>query len=185
MDNDSVPAFDYPNWPYAPRQGIQSEGNQKYMTKSLFVETCPNNVIHRALYVLGEHELYIPDQGQWLPSAWLIYIYAKDEYDAMRKLVGNPHQWETLKNSPWFGKWLEQWEAERQMLVASQIKSELRAIISSGKGGAVSAAKELANLEGVSKPVGRPKKDIQPARSSEEEVEEDAARLKLVSGSPS
>jgi hypothetical protein len=183
FDPDTLPEFDYENWPYAPRCGFQSEGNQKYLTKSLFVETCPNHQLHYARYMLQEHELWLPERNCWVPSGWLIFINARDEYDAMRKICGNPHQWEALKSAAWFQRHLEQWEAERKMLVASQIKTKLMKILESGKGGATSAAKQLADMEGITKAVGRPAKGkIQPASVDEQErdLDEAAKRIGLV-----
>lgn len=179
------PYFDYANWPHSPRTGYQDPRNNKYLTRSLFVETCHNSQIHKARYMLGEHDLYIPAREEWLPSAWLIYIHAEDEYDAMRKLVGNPHQWETLKNTDWFPRWLDQWEAERKMFVASKLRTNLQGIINRGEGGATSAAKlimQLDDLQTAPARRGRPKKESIDPGPGEDEVAKDAARLKLVGG---
>lgn len=180
-----LPLFDYANWPYSPRTGYQDPKNNKYLTRSLFVETCHNHQIEKARYMLGEHDLYIPAREETLPSAWLIYIHADDEYDAMRKLVGNPHQWEALKNTEWFPKWLDQWEAERKMKVASELRTNLSSIVRRGEGGATAAAKLIMDLDSLkTAPVakGRPRKETIDPGPGEDEVEKDAQRLRLIGG---
>jgi len=172
---------DYINWPYQPREGFQAEGNGKYLTKSLFLERAKDDMQHLARYVLREHEVWVPTEQRWVPSAWLIYIYSSNEYDAMRKLVGNPHQWEALKKSAWFPYWFDQWQAEHALLQASLIQQNLMETMKAGGAGSVSAAKQLSDMLGITKPKGRPRKPKEvEAGSTEEDFSAVAERLRLV-----
>lgn len=150
------PEFDYPHWSYQSREGIQSAGNYKYMTDSLFIERAPDP--KTALYTMDEHERYVPELGKWLPSAWLIYIHATDEYDALRKLVGNVRHWETLKVVPWFASKLEQWQAEHAYLQRSLIRDALMSKLQF-KGDVAAGRTLLQMIDNTLGAKGRPKKE--------------------------
>lgn len=165
--------FNYKEFPHLKREGILSEGNNKFMTLSLFLETCPKGKEKEVRWCLSESEQYCEVTERWIPSAWMCFIFADNEYDAMRKIVGNVRQWEQLKSLKWFKEKYALWEEERQMMQTSTIQQSLILTVQSGGAGSVSAAKMLMEqfTTGEKKKVGRPTKQ---KTQSEEEKEQDA-----------
>lgn len=165
--------FNYIEWPHRDREGIQAAGNYKYMTDSLFVERAPDPTT--ALYTLQEHEVF--KHGKWYPSAWMIYIHSTDEYDALRKLVGNVKHWEALKKTVWFKEVLEQWQLEHAYLQKMAVRNTALSVALSGAPGCTAAMRIVLGMidENIQKR-GRPKK--QPdAPDHSAEIEADARRL--------
>lgn len=153
------PTIDYPNLPYLPREGIQTAGNNHYATRSLFIETAPTDEVKaKALWTMAEHEVYA--YGRWFPSAWMVYIHAVDEYDALRKLCGNVRQWEHVKAMfPKVGRGhiLEAWEAEQRYLQRSRIRGALeKTAVVPGAPGQTAAAKQLLSMIDGPAKRGRP-----------------------------
>lgn len=152
------PTIDYANLPYLPREGIQAAGSNRYLTRSLFIETAPDDAKHEALWTMAEHEVWA--YGRWFPSAWMTYIYATDEYDAIRKLVGNVRQWEHVKAmfaKVGRGHILEAWEAEQRLLQRSRIRAALeKTAVVPGAPGQTAAAKQLLAMLDGPKKRGRP-----------------------------
>lgn len=140
------PAFDYVRWPYSPREGYQAEGNFRYLTASLFLETAPEDKYPLVRYCLTEHEVYVPVLGKWLPSARLIYTHAIDEYDAMRKLVGNPNHWERVLALPRIATLIDDWRAEQTHMQRLVIREALWATMATQPKSTVSAAKALLQM---------------------------------------
>lgn len=175
------PTFDYAAFPPLPREGIQSEGNNKYVTVGLFLETAHENRMEHVRWCLSEHEIFCPAQNRWIPSAWCLYLASKDEYDAMRKMVGNVYQWETLKKLDWFKQKLEMWQLEHSMATRMTIRDALMRKVYEGGSGDVAAAKlllEKFNVEGdISKKRGRPKKEREETAQAPSEVDEDLNRI--------
>lgn len=143
------PEFNYEEMPHLSPKGIWSKtGNYKRLTVSLFVETCKPDLIHEALWTLGHEEVYVPERDVWLPSAARTYVMALDEYDALRKIVGEVEQWEILKALPWFKPHVERWEQEWAYKQKSDMIKELKQVISNAESGNVTAARTiLAMLE--------------------------------------
>ncbi len=170
------PTIDYCNLPYLPREGIQTEGNNAYVTRSLFLETAKTSHEEGALWCLSEHEIYA--HGRWYPSAWMAYIYATDEYDALRKICGNVKQWELIKE--FLAKYrvgmFEAWQLEQNFVQKSKIRETLIRGATSGMPGYTAAAKlVLAMLDGPAKR-GRPKK-VEEQKPADKDTDEDAARV--------
>lgn len=166
-DAPKHPAWDHAKWPYGPRDGIQSEGNYKYITKGLFLETCDGDHKH-VRYCLDDHDLYVPEMGKWIPSARLIYIHALDEYDAARKLVGNLTHWERLFVLAKFEALIEEWRIEQAHIQRLALRELLTSTAKSGQQGSVTAIRTL--LQMIDKqPVGRPKKEKPQPKALPEE----------------
>lgn len=171
------PDFDYPNMPYLAREGIQSKGNNKYATRALFLETAERDMKPQALWCLAEHEIFA--YGRWFPSAWMVYIYATDEYDALRKLCGNVRQWEHIKamtQPKVFANHLEKWQAEQAYLQKAMIRKTLLDNAIAGAPGYTTAAKMLLSMVEGKNPVGRPKK-VKPVKDETTDVEADYDRV--------
>jgi hypothetical protein len=154
------PDFDYPNMPYLPREGFQSKGNNKYATRAMFLETAEEAMKPFAPWCLSEHEIFA--YGRWYPSAWMVYIHATDEYDALRKICGNVRQWERIKamKAPKdFSKVLADWHAEWAYLQKAGIRKTLLDNALAGAAGYTTAAKMLLAMIDGKNPVGRPKKE--------------------------
>lgn len=175
------PDFDYVNMPHLPREGVQAAGNNKFRTKSLFLETCPADKIADVMWCLSEHEVYCNRTNRWLPSACMVYINAADEYDALRKIVGSVRHWEVLKgwtlpNQNKFIDILEGWRIEQAYIQTSAIKATLLEIATSK--GDVSASRTLLQLIN-GKPPGRPRKPVRGKESAPKttRIDDDWERL--------
>lgn len=170
------PAIDYANLPHLAREGIQADGNYRYATRSLFLETAPEERKADAIWCLAEHEVYA--NGRWYPSAWMVYIEAVDEYDALRKLCGNVRQWEHIK--AFLEKWkpglLDAWVAEQAYIQRSRLRARLERGAMSGMPGYTAAAKMLLSM--IDGPVkrGRPAKAKEPEKNDKEHAA-DAERV--------
>lgn len=151
--------IDYTQLPYLPREGIQTKGNNKFMTKSLFLESADEEDKPKAVWTLAEHE--VEAYGRWYPSAWMAYIHATDEYDALRKIVGNVRHWEALKkwtnkkNGVKFIDLLADWQLEQAHIQRSQLRAALT--VSAIQDGSTAAARTLLQMLDK-QPVGRPTK---------------------------
>ena len=170
------PEIDYANLPYLPREGIQAGGSHRYLTRSLFLETAPEANKPEALWTMAEHEVFAFDR--WIPSAWMVYIHATDEYDALRKLCGNVRQWEHIKGM--FEKVgrlhiLESWQMEQAAYQRSKLRETLlKTATTPGGSGSTAATKMLLQL--IEAPQrGRPKKKKESEPPSA--VEEAAQRV--------
>lgn len=176
------PVFDYKGFPHLSREGLISEGNYKFMTLSLFLETCPKGREHEVRWCLSETEQWCPVTERWVPSAWMCFIFADNEYDAMRKIVGNVRQWEQLKVLKWFKEKYALWEEERQLMQRSIIQQSMLLNVQAGGAGSVSAAKMLMEQfsEAPKKKPGRPSKKQDPSSEATEEgdiIQNDMARI--------
>lgn len=177
-----APLIDYADLPYLPRQGIQAPGNYKYATRSLFLETAPDEEAkQRAMWCLAEHEVLA--YGRWYPSAWMTFIHATDEYDALRKICGNVRQWEHIKDMRVASKGaarfedclLQDWRTEQAYLQRSRLREALLATAVGGGPSSVTAIRTLLPL--IDNPVrGRPKKDA-PKEKPAAAVEEAMSRV--------
>ena len=158
------PTIDYPNLSYLPREGIQTEGNNAWATRSLFLETAKPEHEVDARWCLSEHEVFAHDK--WYPSAWMVYIHAADEYDALRKICGNVKQWEHIKKflDKWRKGMFEMWCAEQAYIQRSQLKQRLMDGALSESPGYTAAAKMLLQMIDGPKKVGRPRKEkVEPS----------------------
>lgn len=170
------PEIDYPSLPYLPREGVQTAGNNAYATRSLFLETAKPDHEKQALWCLSEHEVFA--HGRWYPSAWMTYIYATDEYDALRKICGNVKQWELIKTflAKWRKGMYDAWQMEQGYVQKSRIRQTLIRGATGGEPGYTAAARMvLQMLDGPVKR-GRPKKD-EPEAPKDAGVAEDAGRI--------
>ena len=170
------PVIDYANLPYLPREGIQAAGNYKYATRSMFLETALPERKELALWCLAEHEIFA--YGRWYPSAWMVYIHATDEYDALRKLCGNVRQWEHIKAMKLpkdMSVLLENWQIEQAYLQRSALKERLTRGALSGAPGYTAAAKMLLQMIDAPAKRGRPKKAKEEVKDPG--VDTDAARV--------
>ena len=170
------PEIDYRNLPHLPREGVQTAGNNAYATRSLFLETAKPDHEKQALWCLSEHEIFA--HGRWYPSAWMAFIYATDEYDALRKICGNVKQWELIK--AFLDKWrkgvYDSWVMEQGYVQKSCIRQTLLQGALSGDPGYTAAARMvLQMLDGPGK-VGRPKKEDGEA-PKDAGVSDDANRI--------
>lgn len=171
------PVIDYANLPHLPREGIQSEGNFKYATRSLFLETAPTEEKEKlAVWCLSEHEVYA--HGRWYPSAWMAYIHAADEYDALRKICGNVKQWNEIKKMKAPKNMVElisMWAEEQAFMQRSSLREALlKTALERGQGS--TAATKMA-LQMIDTPIrGRPKKAESPPEDRDE-VKADGARV--------
>ena len=181
MSKPATPLFDYESMPYLPREGVQSEGNNRYVTVGLFLETAHENRMEHVKWCLSEHPIFCPALNRWIPSAWELYLSSKDEYDAMRKMVGNIHQWETLKKLDWFKVKLEMWQAEHSMKQRMTIRDALMRKVYEGGSGDVAAAKLLLEKFDTSpeplKKRGRPAKQREEAEQPSAEIDDDMSRV--------
>lgn len=164
------PTIDYANLPYLSREGIQAAGNYRFATASLFLETAPTKEAEdKALWCLSEHEIFA--NGKWYPSAWMVYIHATDEYDALRKICGNVRQWEAIKGMLYRGGRFEDtvlphWQAEAAYLQKTRLRAQLEQAALALQPGYASAAKMLLTMIDGAPKKGRPKKEKeQPADS--------------------
>ncbi len=175
------PEIDYAKMPYLPREGIQTAGNNHYATRSLFLETSDAENKPKARWVLSEHEVFA--YGFWVPSAWMVYLHADDEYDALRKICGNVRQWDCIKamilpgRGPFSEVILPLWHQEQAMMQRSRIKNTLTTGALSGGPGYTAAAKMLLQMVDAP-PKGRPKKE-KAAPKVEDAVAADASRVLL------
>lgn len=181
---DARPQIDYPNLSFLPREGVQAEGNNHYITRGLFIETAPTEEGKKAaLWTLAEHEVYA--YGRWYPSAWMAYIHAVDEYDAARKICGNLRQWEHILKMLSIRRphILDSWRTEQAYLQRSVLRQALMNTAVSGGPGAMGAVKTLLQvIDKPMNPVGRPSSKTKPKPEEKEKemqsaVEEDAARI--------
>lgn len=159
---DECPDIDYLLVPDMPRTGVQSGGNNAYVTRSLFLETAPSDKEKDALWCMAEHEIWA--HGRWYPSAWKVYIYSTDEYEALRRICGNVKQWTYIKEmfeKVGRGHILEAWEAEQGLIQKSILRRNLMTAAADGKVGAAKMVMEM--IDGKAK-IGRPKKDKPDAR---------------------
>lgn len=177
------PVIDYAALPHLPREGVQTPGNNRYMTRSLFIETASTeDQKANALWTMAEHEVWA--YGKWYPSAWMAYIHATDEYDALRKICGNVRQWECIKEM--FEKvgrlhTLEAWQAEQTYLQRSRIRAALeRTAIVPGAPGQTAAAKMLLALVDGPAKRGRPKKEAVDPEVAKREAAAVAAAARVV-----
>jgi hypothetical protein len=173
-DATCKPDFCYPCWPQRSREAIRSAGNYKYATESLFIERAPDP--STALYTLGEDAKFV--NGRWYPSAWMIFVHSMDEYDGLRKLVGNVAHWEHLKTVYWFKEIYPEWLAEQAYLQKSKMREALylQAIVPGATGGATAARLVLAMIDQNIEKRGRPrKKDTQ--KNDDGDVSADALRM--------
>lgn len=177
MDNENEkPNIDYAKMPFQPRDGVQGKGKGKYLTKSLFLETSALEAKPDALWTLQEHEVFA--FGKWYPSAWMIYIHAVDEYDALRKICGNVKQWERIKSmrepknmEDVIGMWHTEWNYLQRTRIREQLEVAARV------DGSVTAMRTMLQLLDGPKPMGRPKKVKE--KPPVEGLDEDLARLGL------
>lgn len=177
MDSPTCPRpiIDYANLPHLPREGIQAQGNFKYATRSLFMETAPDDRAPDALWCISEHEIFA--YGKWYPSAWMVYIHATDEYDALRKICGNVKQWNhiVIFLEKWRKGLLESWQQEQAFLQRSKLKETLTRGALSGDPGYTAAAKMLLTMIDGPRKRGRPSKAKEPP--ADPGIETDAARV--------
>lgn len=168
------PVIDYRNLPYLSREGIQggASGKGKFLTKSLFLETCVEEKYPNVRWCLAEHEVYCPSIDKWIPSAWMAFIYATDEYDALRKICGNVRQWEAIKkmhfNTRPMADVLNDWRMEQAYIQRAAIKDVLLQGALGGGPGYTAAAKMLLQLIDAPAKKGRPMKGKEDAAPSKE-----------------
>lgn len=175
MDSVERPIIDYAKLPHLPREGIQTAGNNAWATRSLFLETAKPEHEQAAMWCLSEHEVLA--HGRWYPSAWMCFIHATDEYDALRKICGNVKQWEAIKS--FLEKYrigmYDAWVAEQAYVQRSALRATLHTAALSLTPGYTAAAKMLlAMIDGPVKK-GRPKKD--EPKVEDKGIEEDAGRV--------
>lgn len=184
MNTPPKPEFDYATMPYLDREGIQGRGKSKFLTKSLFLETCAPEMYDSVLWCLSEHEVYCPDLNRWIPSAWMVYLHATDEYDALRKICGNVRQWEAIKGMTTnkgrkMTDVIADWHSEQALMQKQHIKDTLLRGAISGAPGYTAAAKMLLTLIDGPMKRGRPNKakDTKPEEAHEAGTAADAERL--------
>lgn len=176
------PAFDYINWPFAPRTGHQTPGNKKFQRQSLFIETCDVRYMRHVKWTLQEHEVWNPWVGVWVPSAWLCIVNAIDDYDAMRKIVGSPKHWDVLHKFVWFQEWLDECLREQAAFQRMAVRKVLLTLAESDSSKeSLPACKALLSMidKKNANPRGRPVKtreDDQEGRT-EKDVGADHARV--------
>jgi len=98
-----------------------------------------------------------------LPSAYLVYMDAVDEYDAATKLTPNMKMWDELVSAQWFfegdprhgHQGLKVWREHKRAKDASAMKALL---IKKAKGGDTTAAKAVLQETKGKAPVGRKSK---------------------------
>lgn len=137
--------------------------------------------------------LYTMREQPWkgLPSAYQIYMYSENEYEAAMKLVGSWNHWQRLlKSTPfvkglddrsmWVG--LDAWREEKEIRDQAIAYNQLRTSAAEGN---VQAQKMI--FEGMKKASkrGRPSKDEVKAAAKEQaeltrELKSDLKRIKLV-----
>jgi len=144
-----------------------------------------------------KHERYPPiytmkeeSQGD-LPSAYLIYMYSENEYEAAMKLVGSYAHWLTLCKSPAFmngvlhtGSWtgLNTWREEKEIKDRATMYSLLKIQAAQGN---VTAQKILFEKDKKISARGRPSKaQIEQAAKDEatykDAIKDDLKRVRLV-----
>lgn len=163
----------YASLPFADRRGTRMPGNYVWATMALFygISEFPDVV----RWTLGPWEEKIGDRV--IPSAHLCFVYAIDEYDAARKLVGNLEHWDALCATSWFPKYLTIWRREQAAYQKTQLKLSLQ--LASLGANAVPAARTLIQMiDGSLGKKGRPNKEKPEA--DEGHVGADAARMGLV-----
>lgn len=167
--------FDYTKWNNAPSKGIRG-GNNRFLLGALFYDQEWRDDL--AQYVLGAEEYQTP-AGRWLPSAYQVVVYAVDEYDAMKRLVGSLEQWDRLKELEWFNTWLDRALREQQAMQRSIIRTALLTAAMVGENQAARTLMAMDKEEGkVAKKVGRPKSDKpSPKAPAKKENSGDAARV--------
>jgi len=170
-NKDNPVVFNYKEFPHLPRSGIHAESNLRFRTVSLFLETCPKGSEDEVKWSLSETEQWCEVTQRWIPSAWMCYIYAENEYDAMRKIVGNIRQWEMLKGLKWFKEKFSMWEAEQDMMIKATIRSSLERTVLEGGQGSTTASKML--LDYFSHEPKKPRQKTSTAKTKEQTKQED------------
>lgn len=178
---DYKPPFNYVGMPHLPRSGFQIGQQCHYATKGLFLETATPEYVETAPWTLAEEAQFA--HNRWYPSAWMIYIYASDEYDALRKLCGSVKQWEKVSSMYMNGSsstfeelMLRHWRTEQTQMQRLALKTTLTEGALSGKAGYTSAAKML--LQMIDAPArGRPKKDRSKKKDDDAAVSADVSRV--------
>ena len=166
----------YENWPQRDRKAILTDGNNKYPTQGLFIETATNP--NTAIYTLGPEPIF--GEGKTYHSAWMIYVHADDEYDALRKLVGTVKHWEILKRTSFFMPILEEWQKEQGYVQKSRMKKALLLTALAGGPGNVSAARTVLQMvEGSLGAKGRPAKQ-KDVRQDDGDVNADVERMRAL-----
>ncbi len=173
---------------YSPEPEDFKDGNGRWRTRSLFLETNDDEGKFPSVFTLGLSD----KEGR--VSMRAIYLEANDptEYRAAKLIFGSFDCWEKLTKSPFFVPHLEKWRVELQR----HIKSEAVHVITNVSYGAttgnaqLSAAKWLASQSWVGPELkapsrGRPTKEHDPAEALKiglQNAEEDEKDFKRIFG---
>lgn len=170
---DTYTQEEYAEWPYANPAGRRGTGNGLWLTNALFLERATKEDYAPDFTLQDEAVWHEPSQA-WLPSARMIYLYSKSEYDAMRKLVGNAAQWNNMKKLAWFRELLGDWQAEWYM----RQEHEARALMKMHAVDNAATAKALfEDAKRQGKGAGRPAKRKEQAPQEPERAAGDGARI--------
>mgnify|MGYP000347871633 CR=1 FL=1 len=169
---DVYTELEYAEWPYASPSGRRGNGNGLWLTNALFLERADQDKGYEPDFTLEDEAVWHEPSQTWLPSARMIYVHSKSEYDAMRKMVGNLGQWKQLKKLAWFRELLEAWQEEWYMRKENRAR-ELMDMHALDNAATAKALYEDAKRRG--KGAGRPVKLDKPkARSAQSDPEGDA-----------
>lgn len=161
------------------------DSRNRWLTKSLFLETRDNDATYPALYTLST-------RGHQLPCLGEIYVDLEDieEHEFANAHLGGWEHWQVLKNKEWFEPYYNMWRSELEAKLKSKAFSALNDMVAAGGATGLAAAKWLAEEGWKSKKRGRPSKaevDAERRRqaSVSAEDEDDATRvgLRVVNGS--
>ena len=135
-------------------RAILLDSQNRMRTANLFPESSQDpHDKYPALYSMRDTE------HDGLPSAYLIYMHAIDEYDAATKLVGSLRHWRKLLNCKWFmeglkNKGFEGLDQWRKDMVDRDASAGKRALMKQVAKGDTSAARKILDM---AKPAAAPK----------------------------
>lgn len=134
----------------------------KFLTLSLFSETCPHDSLYEPLYTLQEQD------KPGLPSARRIYLDLADptEYAPAMALLGSWEHWQALCRASWFQRYIQAWRSELDIKLKSRAMEIAKALSHGNDSTALSAAKWLHSQLHPTPKRGRPKTN--PIESGEE-----------------
>lgn len=170
-EKQNKPVFDYLDVEYRSSNGVRAT-NHNFLLGALFYDQDWRADL--AEYVLGTEEYYVERAEKWLPSAYKIVMYATDEYDAMRKIVGSLEQWNRLKTLDWFAEWLDRALEEQRLYQENKIKEAMMTLAASGDKQAAKIV--LGMAKPASKRVGRPKGKKNPDQKRPKDTTNDEAQ---------
>lgn len=163
--------------------------NGGYLIASLFVEGYQEKNATKPIATLKEYPIEF--EGTLLPSAYMLYMSCKTDYEFSQKLLGSFQHFKKLLEWPLFKKHYDLWQEERVAKEYTEMLSTLKEgfhkyqydkegeVIGSDPN--VQAIKEYRSIIEGKNTAGRPKKAQPKATSSKSQKSSTAQHLKSMS----